>query len=361
MRKYFNDLQEDTIVEGTVVKVDSNEVLVNIGYKSDGIIPVNELSNIAFDSPEEIVKVGDKINVYIIRLEDKDGNVILSKKKADAINAWSSIEEAYKKEEHIKGIVTEVVKGGVLADVNGIRGFIPASHLDLKYVPDLNVFLNQELELIIIEMDSKKNRVVLSHKLVLEKEREKLKEKTWANIEEGHTIKGVVKRLTDFGAFVDIGGVDGLIHISDLAWHKIKHPSEIVSEEQEVEVIVLKVDKERGRISLGLKQIMPNPWDEIDKKYKVGSIIEGKVVKLVSFGAFVEIEPGVEGLVHISQISQDHISNPSDVLKEGDTVKIKIMDINVNEKRMSLSIKEAQDGKTYDYAYEKPKKMVNPR
>lgn len=351
----FNDLQEDTIVEGTVVKVDSNEVLVNIGYKSDGIIPVNELSNIAFDSPEEIVKVGDKINVYIIRLEDKDGNVILSKKKADAINAWSSIEEAYKKEEHIKGIVTEVVKGGVLADVNGIRGFIPASHLDLKYVPDLNVFLNQELELIIIEMDSKKNRVVLSHKLVLEKEREKLKEKTWANIEEGHTIKGVVKRLTDFGAFVDIGGVDGLIHISDLAWHKIKHPSEIVSEEQEVEVIVLKVDKERGRISLGLKQIMPNPWDEIDKKYKVGSIIEGKVVKLVSFGAFVEIEPGVEGLVHISQISQDHISNPSDVLKEGDTVKIKIMDINVNEKRMSLSIKEAQDGKTYDYAYEKPK------
>ena len=351
----FTALEEDTIVEGVVVKVDSNEILVNIGYKSDGIIPINELSNVTFENPEDIVKVGDKINVYIIKLEDKDGNVILSKKKADAINAWNYIEETYNNQGVLEGEVTEVVKGGVLANISGIQGFIPASHLDLKYVPDLSVFVGQTLKLLVLELDSKKNRVVLSHKLILEREREKLKEKTWANIEEGQTIKGVVKRLTDFGAFVDIGGVDGLIHISDLAWQKIKHPSEIVKEEQEVEVLVLKVDKDRERISLGLKQTMPNPWDDLDKKYKIGSIIEGKIVKLVSFGAFVEVEPGVEGLVHISQISQEHISNPADVLNAGDIVKVKIMDINTAEKRMSLSIKEAQEIQENNQTYEKPK------
>ncbi|NLZ53569.1 MAG: bifunctional 4-hydroxy-3-methylbut-2-enyl diphosphate reductase/30S ribosomal protein S1 [Thermoanaerobacteraceae bacterium] len=348
----FADLKEDTIVEGTVVKVDNNEVLVNIGYKSDGIIPINELSNVAFESPEDIIKVGDKIQVYVIKLEDNEGNVILSKKKADAINAWNFIEQAYNSQNGVEGVVTEVVKGGVLANINGIKGFIPASHLDLKYVPDLNVFVGQNLKLQVIELDRKKNRVVLSHKNILEKERERLKEKTWATIKEGQIIKGVVKRLTDFGAFVDIGGVDGLIHISDLTWQKIKHPSEIVTEEQEVEVQVLRVDKERGRISLGLKQIMPNPWDDVDKKYKVGSVIDGKVVKLVSFGAFVEVEPGIEGLVHISQISKDHVSNPEDVLKTGDNVKVKIMDINAKEKRMSLSIKEAQDENENKQIYE---------
>ncbi len=353
----FTDLKEDTIVEGTVVKVDSNEVLVNIGYKSDGVIPINELSNIDFESPEDIIKVGDKIQVYIMKLEDDDGNVILSKKKADIINAWNYMEDIYNNQGDLEGVVTEVVKGGVLVDINGIKGFIPASHLDLRYVPDLNVFVGQKLKLHILELDRKKNRIVLSHKYILEKEREELKEKTWANIEEGQIIKGVVKRLTDFGAFVDIGGVDGLIHISDLAWQKIKHPSEIVKEEQEVEVLVLKVDKERGRISLGLKQIMPNPWDELDEKYTIGSIVEGKIVKLVNFGAFVEVAPGVEGLVHISQISQEHIANPEDVLKEGDSVKVKILDVDTKGKRMSLSIKEAQykENQGNIQMYEKPK------
>jgi len=349
----FANLKEDTIVEGTVVKVDDNEVMVNIGYKSDGIIPFNELSNIAFESPKDVVKVGDKIQVYVVTLEDKNGNVILSKKKADTINGWDLIEQAYKNQDEIEGVVTEVVKGGVITNVNGIKGFIPASHVDIKYVADLNTFVGKTLKLEVIELDRKKNRVVLSHKNILEKERERLKEKTWATIKEGQIIKGVVKRLTDFGAFVDVGGVDGLIHISDLSWHKINHPSEIVSEEQEVTVQVLKVNKEQGRISLGLKQVMPNPWDDIDKKYKVGNIVEGKIVKLVSFGAFVEIEPGVEGLVHISQISKEHVSNPEDVLRVGDIVKVKIMDINPKEKRMSLSIKEAQDEKENKQVYEK--------
>ncbi len=353
----FADLKEDTIVEGTVVKVDNNEVLVNIGYKSDGIIPINELSDIAFESPEDIIKVGDKIQVYIMKLEDEDGNVILSKKKADIINTWNYIEDIYNHQGDLEGIVTEVVKGGVLVDINGIKGFIPASHLDLRYVPDLSVFVGKKLKLHILELDRNKNRIVLSRKYVLEREREELKEKTLASIEEGQTVKGVVKRLTGFGAFVDIGGVDGLIHISDLAWHKIKHPSEIVKEEQEVEVLVLKVDKERERISLGLKQIMPNPWDELDEKYTIGSIVEGKIVKLVNFGAFVEVAPGVEGLVHISQISQEHIASPEDVLKEGDSVKVKILDVDTNGKRMSLSIKEAQYKESQENIkmYEKPK------
>ncbi|HHW02729.1 MAG TPA: bifunctional 4-hydroxy-3-methylbut-2-enyl diphosphate reductase/30S ribosomal protein S1 [Thermoanaerobacterales bacterium] len=341
----FSEINEDTVIDGTVVKVSSNEVLVNVGYKSDGIIPLNELSSRPFENPEEVVKVGDHIKVYVLKLEDKEGNLILSKKKADAINAWSQIEESFEKNEAVEGIVTEVVKGGLLANVGGVIGFIPASHADLKYVPDLSVYTGKNLKLKVLEIDKNKNRVVLSHKLVLEEEKEKLKEQTWNTIQEGQVIKGVVKRLTDFGAFVDIGGVDGLIHISDLSWQKVKHPSDVIKEEQEVEVKVLKVDRERGRISLGLKQVVPNPWDNIEEKYKIGSVIEGKVVNLVSFGAFVEIEPGVEGLVHISQISKEHIPSPDAVLKAGDIVKVKIMDINAKDKKISLSIKEALDEK----------------
>jgi 4-hydroxy-3-methylbut-2-enyl diphosphate reductase len=337
----FADIKEDTVIDGTVVKVSSNEVLVNVGYKSDGIIPLNELSNKPFENPGEIVKVGDNIKVYVLRLEDKEGNLILSKKRADAINAWNQIEESFEKNEAVEGIVTEAVKGGLLTNIDGVIGFIPASHADLRYVPDLGVYVGKKLKLKILEIDRNKNRVVLSHKLMLEEEKEKLKEQTWATIEQGQVIRGVVKRLTDFGAFVDIGGVDGLIHISDLSWQKVKHPSDVVKEEQEVEVKVLKVDRERGRISLGLKQVMPNPWDNIEEKYKIGSIIEGKVVNLVSFGAFVEIEPGVEGLVHISQISKEHIPSPDAVLKVGDIVKVKVMDINAKDKKISLSIKEA--------------------
>lgn len=341
----FADIKEDSVIDGTVVKISNNEVLVNVGYKSDGIIPLNELSNTLFENPGEIIKVGDRIKVYVLKLEDKEGNLILSKKRADAINAWSQIEESFEKNEVVEGVITEAVKGGLLANIGGVTGFIPASHADLRYVPDLTVYVGKNLKLKILEIDRNKNRVVMSHKLVLEEEKEKLKEHTWATIEEGQVIKGIVKRLTDFGAFVDIGGVDGLIHVSDLSWQRVKHPSEIVKEEQEVEVKVLNIDRERGRISLGLKQIMSNPWDDIEEKYKVGSVIEGKVVNLVSFGAFVEIEPGVEGLVHISQISKEHIPSPDAVLKVGDIVNVKIMDINTKDKKISLSIKEALDEK----------------
>jgi len=339
----FTDINEDTVVEGTVVKVSENEVLVNVGHKSDGIIPLNELSNEPFESPTEIVNVGDKINVYILKLEDKEGNLLLSKKRADAILVWDDIEKAFKNNEIVEGTVKSVVKGGLLANIKGITGFIPASHIDLKYVADLNVYTGQKLQFKVIELDKAKNRIVLSRKEVLKEEKERLKEHTWANIQEGQVIKGIVRRLTDFGAFVDIGGIDGLIHISDMSWQKINHPSEVVKENDEVEVKVLKVDKERGRISLGLKQVMPTPWDNIDSKYKEGSIVTGKVVNLVSFGAFVELEPGLEGLVHISQISKEHIPTPHAVLNVGDEVKVKILKINKEDKKLSLSIREAQE------------------
>lgn len=337
------DIKEGSIIEGSVVKIDSDEIFVNIGYKSDGIIPINELSNIAFDSPEDVVKVGDNIDVYVKKIEDENGNVILSKKKADKINSWNYLESVFEKQEEIEGTVTDVVKGGVLADIGGIKGFIPASHLDVRYVPDLNVFKGKKVKLNVIELEKQRNRIVLSRKQILEKKLDKLREKTWATIEEGQVIKGIVRRLTDFGAFVDIGGVDGLIHISDLAWQRIDHPSDVVDVDEKIEVKVLNVDRERERISLGLKQLKPNPWDTVDEKYEIGSIIKGKVVKLVDFGAFVEVEPGVEGLVHISQISKEHIPTPGDVLNVGETVKVKIMDINSKDRRMSLSIKEALD------------------
>lgn len=338
----FVTLKPGEIITGTVVQVNENEVMVNVGYKSDGIIPLHELSAESFASPEEIVKNGDKIDVYVLKIEDKEGNLILSKKRADIKKAWDEIENIYQNKDEIEAEVTEQVKGGLLANVKGLRGFIPASHVALHYVPDLGEYIGKKLKFKIIEVDKKKNRIILSHKIVMEEEQERKRKETWESIEEGQIIKGKVQRLTDFGAFVDVGGVDGLIHISELSWGRVNHPSEVVKEGDEIEVKVLGVDRERGRISLGLKQILPDPWENIEEKYKIGTIITGKVVKLVNFGAFVEVEPGVEGLVHISQISREHIAKPEDVLAVGQEIKAKILDITPEEHKMSLSIREAE-------------------
>lgn len=338
----FVTLKPGEIITGTVVQVNENEVMVNVGYKSDGIIPLHELSAESFASPEEIVKNGDKIDVYVLKIEDKEGNLILSKKRADIKKAWDEIENIYQNKDEIEAEVTEQVKGGLLANVKGLRGFIPASHVALHYVPDLGEYIGEKLKFKIIEVDKKKNRIILSHKIVMEEEQERKRKETWESIKEGQIIKGKVQRLTDFGAFVDVGGVDGLIHISELSWGRVNHPSEVVKEGDEIEVKVLGVDRERGRISLGLKQILPDPWENIEEKYKIGTIITGKVVKLVNFGAFVEVEPGVEGLVHISQISREHIAKPEDVLAVGQEIKAKILDITPEEHKMSLSIREAE-------------------
>lgn len=335
------DFAEGQIVEGVVEKVTDQEVIVNIGYKSDGIVPLRELSHVPFTSPSEVVKQGDKIKVMILKLEDKNGNLILSKKRADMVEGWQKLEDIYKENGTVKGKVIESIKGGLLVNVEGLRGFVPASHADLKYIEDLSILVGKELDLKILEMDGDKKRIVLSHKLFLEEEKEKEKEKVWERIKEGQVVKGVVKKITDFGAFVDLGGFDGLLHISDISWSRINHPSEILSENQEVEVKVLKMDKDQKRISLGLKQLTPNPWDEVEQKYKVGQIISGKVVKLTKFGAFVELEPGVEGLVHVSQISDKRVATPSEVLKEGQMVNAKILNVDAKERKISLSIKQA--------------------
>jgi len=343
--KTFVSLKRGDIIEGTVVQVNDNEILVNVGHKSDGIIPINELSIENVDDPSEIVKEGDKIPVYVLKVENREGNLVLSRKRALIEKAWQFLKEAFKSESIITAQVVEEVKGGLLVNIKGLKGFVPASHVAIHYVPDLSIYIGKEMRLKVIELDRRKNRIILSQKVVLEEEQEKKRQETWEKIEEGQIVRGVVNRITDFGVFVDIGGVDGLAHISELSWGRVEHPSEVVKEGEEIEVKVLKVDRKRERISLGLKQVLPDPWENVEEKYSVGQIITGKVVKLVNFGAFVEVEPGIEGLVHISQISQEHIAKPEDVLEVGQEVKVKILDINPDEHKMSLSIKEAKDVK----------------
>ncbi|WP_425448657.1 bifunctional 4-hydroxy-3-methylbut-2-enyl diphosphate reductase/30S ribosomal protein S1 [Dethiothermospora halolimnae] len=334
------ELNKGDVVKGTVISINRDEVMVNLGYKSDGIIKRDQLSNDPDVSPEDILSEGDEIEVYIYSLDDGDGNVVLSKKKVDDKKNLDKLEDIYNNEEKISAKIIEAVKGGVIALVNDIRGFIPASHLSTSYVKDLNEFIDKVMDVKVIELDKNKRRIILSRKVLEEKEVKEKRERLWNSLEKGKEIVGIVKRLTNFGAFVDIGGVDGLIHISDLSWGRIDHPREVVKEEDKVNVIVLDFDKEKGKISLGLKQTIEHPWKNISDKYKVGDVSEGKVVNLVDFGAFVELEPGLDGLVHISQISDDHIAKPSDKLAKGDSVKVKIIEIDEDEERLSLSMKE---------------------
>jgi 4-hydroxy-3-methylbut-2-enyl diphosphate reductase len=345
----FINIRPGDIVTGTVISVNEDEVIVNVGYKSDGIIKKDELTNDTTTKPKEIVKEGDKIEVFIVKLDDGEGNLILSKRKADEIKGWKNIENSYLNQEFVNAKVIEIVNGGVIALVKGIKGFIPMSHLSIGYVKDPKKFLGQSLDVRIIEFNKDKKRLVLSRKLVEEEEQKKKTDKLWNQIEIGQKIKGTVKKVTDFGAFVDIGGIDGLIHISELSWNRVNHPSEIVNEGDEAEVIILDFDRKKKRVSLGLKQVKPHPWENITEKYQVGDEITGAVIKLTSFGAFIEIEPGIVGLAHISQISNEHISKPSDKLKIGDTVKAKILDIKSEEKKISLSLKDFDEEPSEEY------------
>lgn len=335
-------------VKGKVISLKDDEVMVNIGYKSDGIIKRDELSNDPEIKPSDILSVGDEIEVYIMRLDDGDGNVILSKKRVDTVKSWDELEEAFNNKAIVKAKVIEIVNGGAIALVKGLRGFIPISHIANRFVNDLHAFTGITFDVRVIDFDKNKKRIVLSRKSVESEELENKKNKLWESIEKNQVIEGQVKRITDFGAFVDIGGVDGLVHISDLSWSHVKHPSEIVKEGDIVNVLVLDADKKKNRISLGLKQATVHPWKNINEKYNIGDIVEGKIIRLVDFGAFVMIEEGIEGLVHISQISDKHIAKPSDELKVGDNVKVKILDINEEEKKISLSIREAIEKKSDD-------------
>jgi|CZCB01.1.fsa_nt_gi 4-hydroxy-3-methylbut-2-enyl diphosphate reductase len=333
-------LRNGEVVKGRIIGYNNTEIFVDLGYKSDGIIPVEEFTDDPDFEPETGVNIGDEIDVFIVKVNDGEGNVMLSKKRVDTMRSLEIVEEAYKNKTPVEGKVIEVTNGGVIVSVNGVRVFVPASQLDEKYVKDLGEFLKQTVTIKIIEMNRQKRKFVGSRRAVLAEAREEMEKQVWSNIETGKKYTGTVKSLTDFGAFVDIGGVDGLVHVSEMSWLKVKHPSELVKVGDQVEVTVLEFDAEKKRISLSMKKEEDNPWYRVSEKYKVGDIVKGTVVRLVPFGAFIELEKGLDGLVHISQISNVRIAKPGDVLKTGQSVEAKIVEVNEEAKRISLSIKE---------------------
>jgi len=331
-------LHRGDIVTGKVINVTNSEIMVNVGYKSDGIIPYEEISNDHTINPKEIAAIGDEIKVYVIKVDDGDGNVLLSKKRVDMQKGWDDLEKIKDTQALLETKVIEVVKGGVISLSRGIRCFIPASQLSDSYVEDLTSFVGKSFSTRVMEIDKKRNKVVLSRKVVLKQEKQEKKKEVLAKLEKGQKVRGEVKNLADFGAFIDLGGIDGLVHISDLSWNRVKHPKEILKVGDSVEVLVLDLDKEKEKISLGLKQIHPHPWDLAGSKYAAGDVVEGKVVRMLDYGAFVELEAGVDGLVHISEISDKYVSKPSQELELGQIVKAKVLDINIDQKRISLSI-----------------------
>ena len=335
----LRDFKEGDILEGTVVKIDRDEVLLDIGYKSEGVIPTKELSIRHDVDPDQVVKVGDQVEALVLQKEDKEGRLILSKKRAQYERAWGRIEEVMQSGGTIKGPVIEVVKGGLILDI-GLRGFLPASLVDLRRVRDLHPFVGTELEAKIIELDRNRNNVVLSRRAFLEESQSEGRKKFLESLQKGERRKGTVSSIVNFGAFVDLGGVDGLVHVSELSWKHVDHPSEVVQVGQEVEVEVLDVDLDRERVSLSPKATQEDPWKEFERKYSAGEIIDGQVTKLVPFGAFVRVAAGIEGLVHISEISEQHIETPESVLSVGDEVRVKVIEVDVPRRRISLSMRQ---------------------
>jgi small subunit ribosomal protein S1 len=332
------------VVNGKVVRIDKDEVLVDIGYKSEGVIPSNELSIRKSVDPGDEVSLGEEVDALVLTKEDQEGRLILSKKRARFEKAWRRIEAAAESGEPVEGTVIEVVKGGLILDL-GVRGFLPASLVDIRRVHNLDEFMGQKLECKVIELNRSRNNVVLSRRAVLEEERKEVREQILGRLQSGQIVDGKISNIVDFGAFVDLDGIDGLIHISELSWSHVNHPSEVVGIGDTVRVKVLDIDRDRQRISLGLKQTQEDPWQRVVDSHQTGDVLEGKVTKVVAFGAFVEILPGVEGLVHISELADHHVENPSEVVEPGTELKVKILEVDEERRRLSLSIKrvEGQD------------------
>src|SRR5213083_3576235 len=333
--------EEGDVVSGEVVRIDKDEVLVDIGYKSEGVIPSNELSIRKSVDPHDEVEMGEEVDALVMTKEDSEGRLVLSKKRARFEKAWRRIEAAAESGEPVEGNVIEVVKGGLIIDL-GVRGFLPASLVDIRRVHNLEEFTGQTLECKVIELNRSRNNVVLSRRAVLEEERKEVREQILGRLQPGMVVEGQISNIVDFGAFVDLEGIDGLIHISELSWSHVNHPSEVVAIGDTVRIKVLDIDRDRQRISLGLKQTQEDPWERVVNTYNVGDVLEGKVTKVVSFGAFVEIMEGVEGLVHISELAQHHVENPREVVQPGDTVRVKILEIDSERRRLSLSIKRVE-------------------
>ncbi len=332
---------EGDVVNGKVVRIDKDEVLVDIGYKAEGVIPSNELSIRKSVEPSDEVELGEQVDALVLTKEDAEGRLILSKKRARFEKAWRSIEVAADSGEPVTGRVIEVVKGGLILDL-GVRGFLPASLVDIRRVHNLDEFMSQDLECKVIELNRSRNNVVLSRRAVLEEERKEVREQILGRLEPGQVVEGKISNIVDFGAFVDLDGIDGLIHISELSWSHVNHPSEVVAIGDTVRIKVLDIDRDRQRISLGLKQTQEDPWQRVISTHRPGDVLEGTVTKVVAFGAFVEILPGVEGLVHISELADHHVENPSEVVEPGAKLNVKILEIDEERRRLSLSIKRVE-------------------
>jgi small subunit ribosomal protein S1 len=336
--------EEGDVVKGKVVRIDKDEVLVDIGYKSEGVIPSHELSIRKSVNPADEVEQGEEVDALVLTKEDAEGRLILSKKRARFEKAWRRIEAAAESGEPVEGNVIEVVKGGLILDL-GVRGFLPASLVDIRRVHNLDEFMGQTLECKVIELNRSRNNVVLSRRAVLEEERKEVREQILGRLEPGQVVDGKISNIVDFGAFVDLDGIDGLIHISELSWSHVNHPSEVVAIGDTVRIKVLDIDRDRQRISLGLKQTQEDPWQRVISAHRPGDVLEGNVTKVVAFGAFVEILPGVEGLVHISELADHHVESPSEVVEPGATLNVKILEIDEERRRLSLSIKQVEEGK----------------
>ena len=337
----MENIREHEVVEGTVVQVNRNEAFVDIGYKQEIPVPKRELANPEPESAEDVVKVGDKIDVYIQSLGGENGGA-LSKVKADRQVAWKELKAIQERGDTVDARITQVVRGGLVASVNGLRGFIPASQMELHFVKDLNVYVGQTFKVIPIEIDVHKQRLILSRRQILEEERAKKQDEIFSTIETGQTVKGVVKRLVDYGAFIDIGGVDGLAHISDLSWERVKQPANVLKVGEEIDVFVKNVDPDSRRISLSVKETLRDPWLDKAENYKEGDHIEGKIIKLTDFGAFMEMEPGFDGLIPMGELCDHRIERADEAVHTGDIVVVKIMKIDTKRKRISLSINRAK-------------------
>ncbi|MBU4451063.1 MAG: 30S ribosomal protein S1 [Actinobacteria bacterium] len=332
---------EGDILKGKVVKIGKDEVLIDVGYKSEGVIPISELSIRNNVKPEEILTIEDIIDIMVLQKEDQDGRLVLSKKRAEVEQSFDRVEEIYRNGETVEGEVIECVKGGLILDI-GLRGFLPASLIDVRKTRELSSYIGEKCSCKIIEVDRNRNNVVLSRKAIIEGERKEQRKEVLSNIEVGQIKNGVITSIADFGAFVDVDGIDGLIHISELSWNHVKHPSEVVKINDPVSVEVLDVDFDKQRLSLGLKQTQKDPWLEKIKNFKIKDVVQGKVTRIVKFGLFVQIETGMEGLVHISELSPEQIKRPSDVAKIGDELIVRIIDIDFDKRRMAFSVKQVE-------------------
>ncbi len=333
----FKEVKEGEIVKGKVLRITKDDVIVDVGFKSEGIIPLSEFSDM------EQLKIGDEIDVFLETIEDQNGQLVLSKQKADFIRVWDRIRESYEKGTLVEGKLLKRIKGGIVVDLMGVDAFLPGSQIALKQVPDFDALLGKNMQLRIIKLNKSRRNIVVSRRSVLEEEREQQKTKLLTEIETGQVREGVVKNITDFGVFIDLGGVDGLLHITDLSWGRVSHPSEVVALGDKINVKILDFDKSTGRISLGLKQLTPYPWDNIEQRYPVGKRVRGKVVSITDYGAFVELDKGIEGLIHISEMSwTKHIKHPSKLLGVGDMVETVVLSVDKANERISLGIKQME-------------------